>query len=205
MELRRKDQSLRQLNRLLTQLEQDKRGLKESIRDAESALCMAVKDKEFIISHMKSVEATLQKVRDQTLLSRTAATRNDFTLQLPKLHLETFAVERLKGRPEVVAFQAMIKSFMDIYQLASSRIDMLVREAASHQLHGAALKSKLQTACLHESESLQLVSLMLLTVHVNKVLIRRHDFSFFRQLLKSNFRNHFLSQMLLPTEILGLV
>ncbi|XP_010077697.1 PREDICTED: coiled-coil domain-containing protein 171, partial [Pterocles gutturalis] len=105
MELRRKDQSVRQLNRLLTQLEQDKRRLKESIHDAESALCMAVKDKELIISHMKSVEATLHKVRDQTLLSRTAATRNDFTLQLPKLHLETFAVEGLKGRPEVVAFQ----------------------------------------------------------------------------------------------------
>ncbi|XP_074992489.1 coiled-coil domain-containing protein 171 isoform X2 [Calonectris borealis] len=158
MELRRKDQSLHQLNRLLTQLEQDKRRLKESIHDAESALCMAAKDKELIISHMKSVEATLHKVRDQTLLSRTAATRNDFTLQLPKLHLETFAVEGLKGRPEVVAFQAMIKSFMDVYQLASSRIDMLVTERASHQLHTAAPKSKLQTACLHESESLQLES-----------------------------------------------
>ncbi|KAM6034401.1 LOW QUALITY PROTEIN: coiled-coil domain-containing protein 171 [Chlamydotis macqueenii] len=158
MELRRKDQSLHQLNRLLTQLEQDKCRLKESIHDAESALCMAVKEKELLTSHMKSVEATLHKVRDQTLLSRTAATRNDFTLQLPKLHLETFAVERLKGRPEVVAFQAMIKSFMDIYQLASSRIDMLVRETASHQLHTAALKSKLQTACLHGSESLQLES-----------------------------------------------
>ncbi|NXV12835.1 CC171 protein, partial [Cepphus grylle] len=156
MELRRKDQSLRQLNRLLTQLEQDKRRLKESIHDAESALCMAAKDKELIISHMKTVETTLHKVRDQTLLSRTAATRNDFTLQLPKLHLETFAVEGLKGRPEVVAFQGMIKSFMDVYQLASSRIDMLVRETASHQLHTAALKSKLQTACLHESESIQL-------------------------------------------------
>ncbi|NXC73786.1 CC171 protein, partial [Anhinga anhinga] len=108
MELRRKDQSLRQLNRLLTQLEQDKRRLKESIHDAESALCMAAKDKELIISHMKSVEATLHKVRDQTSLSRTAATRNDFTLQLPKLHLETFAVEGLKGRPEVVAFQVRV-------------------------------------------------------------------------------------------------
>ncbi|KAM6289404.1 LOW QUALITY PROTEIN: coiled-coil domain-containing protein 171 [Aegotheles albertisi] len=158
MELRRKDQSLRQLNRLLTQLEQDKRRLKESIHDAESALCMAVKDKELIISHMKSVEAALRKVRDQTLLSRTAATRNDFTLQLPKLHLETFAEEGLKGRPEVVAFQAMIKSFMDVYQLASSRIDMLVRETASHQLHTEVCKSSLQTACLHERESLQLES-----------------------------------------------
>ncbi|NXL34528.1 CC171 protein, partial [Glaucidium brasilianum] len=156
MELRRKDQSLCQLNRLLTQLEQDKRRLKESIHDAESALCMAVKDKELIISYMKSVEAALHKVRDQTLLSRTAATRNDFTLQLPKLYLETFAVEGLKGRPEVVAFQAMIKSFMDVYQLASSRIDMLVRETASHQLHTAALKSKLQPASLDESENLQL-------------------------------------------------
>ncbi|XP_074713322.1 coiled-coil domain-containing protein 171 [Strix uralensis] len=158
MELRRKDQSLCQLNRLLTQLEQDKRRLKESIHDAESALCMAVKDKELIISYMKSVEATLHKVRDQTLLSRTAATRNDFTLQLPKLYLETFAVEGLKGRPEVVAFQAMIKSFMDVYQLASSRIDMLVRETASHQLHAAALKSMLQPASLDESENLQLES-----------------------------------------------
>ncbi|NWQ75820.1 CC171 protein, partial [Columbina picui] len=156
MELRRKDQSLRQLNRLLTQLEQDKRRLKESIRDAESALCVAAKDKELIISHMKSVEATFHKVRDQTLLSWTAATRNDFTLQLPKLHLETFAVEGMKGRPEVVAFQAMIKSFMDVYQIASSRIDMLMREVASHQLQTTALKSKLQTACLHETESLQL-------------------------------------------------
>ncbi|XP_030910143.1 coiled-coil domain-containing protein 171 isoform X2 [Melopsittacus undulatus] len=156
MELRRKDQSLRQLNRLLTQLEQDKRRLKESIHDAESALCMAAKDKELIISHMKSVEATLHKVRDQTLLSRTAATRNDFTLQLPKLHLETFAVEGLKGRPEVVAFQAMVKSFMDVYQLASSRIDMLLRETASHKLPTAAPESKSQTACLHENENLQL-------------------------------------------------
>ncbi|XP_035166785.1 coiled-coil domain-containing protein 171 isoform X6 [Oxyura jamaicensis] len=153
-ELRRKDQSLHQFNRLLTQLEQDKRRLEESIHDAESALCMAAKHKELIISHMKSVEATLNKVRDQTLLSQTAATRNDFTLQLPKLHLETFAVEGLKGGPEVVTFQAMIKSFMDVYQLASSRVDMLVRKTASHQLHTAVLKSKLQTACLHESENL---------------------------------------------------
>ncbi|NXL83137.1 CC171 protein, partial [Alectura lathami] len=153
MELRRKDQSLRQLNRLLTQLEQDKRRLKESIRDAESALCMAAKEKELIISQMKSVETTVHKVRDQTLLSWTAATRNDFTLQLPKLHLETFAVEGLKGGPEVVAFQALIRSFVDVYQLASSRVDMLVKETVPHHLHTAALMSNLPG---HGSESLQL-------------------------------------------------
>nr|XP_008101379.1 PREDICTED: coiled-coil domain-containing protein 171 isoform X4 [Anolis carolinensis] len=154
MELRRKDQSLRQLNRHLTQLEQDKRRLEESIHDAESALRMAAKEKESIARNMKSVESTLQNVRDQISLSRTAATRNDFTLQLPKLHLETFAMEGLKGGPEVVAFQAMIVSFMDVYQLVGSRVSTLEREIASHHHHIAALKSELQTACLRENESL---------------------------------------------------
>uniref|UniRef100_A0A2K5FA61 Coiled-coil domain containing 171 n=1 Tax=Aotus nancymaae TaxID=37293 RepID=A0A2K5FA61_AOTNA len=105
MELRRKDQSLRQLNRHLTQLEQDKRRLEENIHDAESALRMAAKDKECVANHMRAVENSLHKVRDQISLSWSAASRNDFTLQLPKLHLETFAMEGLKGEPEVVACQ----------------------------------------------------------------------------------------------------
>ncbi|XP_072512031.1 coiled-coil domain-containing protein 171 isoform X3 [Notamacropus eugenii] len=154
MELRRKDQSLRQLNRHLTQLEQDKRRLEESIHDAESALRMAAKDKECVANHMRSVESALHKVRDQISLSRTAASRNDFTLQLPQLHLETLALEGLKGGPEIVACQAMIKSFMDVYQLASSRIATLEKEMTSHRNHISALKSELQTACLRENESL---------------------------------------------------
>nr|XP_012308913.1 coiled-coil domain-containing protein 171 isoform X2 [Aotus nancymaae] len=111
MELRRKDQSLRQLNRHLTQLEQDKRRLEENIHDAESALRMAAKDKECVANHMRAVENSLHKVRDQISLSWSAASRNDFTLQLPKLHLETFAMEGLKGEPEVVACQGGV---MDI-------------------------------------------------------------------------------------------
>lgn len=67
----------------------------------------------------------------------------------------------LPGTDDLFCFlKAMIKSFMDIYQIASSRIDMLVRETASHQLHTAALKSELRKAYLHESESLKLVSLL---------------------------------------------
>ncbi|XP_060011087.1 coiled-coil domain-containing protein 171 [Lagenorhynchus albirostris] len=155
MELRRKDQSLRQLNRHLTQLEQDKRRLEENIHDAESALRMAAKDKECVANHMRTVENVLHKVRDQISLSRTAASRNDFTLQLPRLHLETFAMEGLKGGPEVVACQAMIKSFVDVYQLASTRIATLEKEMTSHRSHIATLKSELHTACLRENESLQ--------------------------------------------------
>ncbi|NXJ97089.1 CC171 protein, partial [Corythaixoides concolor] len=160
MELRRKDQSLRQLNRLLTQLEQDKRRLKESIHDAESALCMAAKDKELIISHMKFVEDTLHKVR---ILSVPSVFVFPNTLRFynylfsGKEESRSFCKYSLPGTDDLFYFlKAMIKSFMDVYQLASSRIDMLVREKASHQLCTAALKSKLETACLHESESLQL-------------------------------------------------
>ncbi|XP_018864755.2 coiled-coil domain-containing protein 171 isoform X2 [Parus major] len=152
VELRRRDRFLRQQNRLLTQLEQDKRRLSESIRETESALCVAAKDIDLIISHMKAVEDTLHKVRDQALLPCTAAATNDFTLELPKLHLETFSEEGLKGRPEAAAFQPVIQSVMEVYQLAVSRVEVLVRETESLQLHIAALKSKFHTASLHESD-----------------------------------------------------
>uniref|UniRef100_A0A2K5UDK1 Coiled-coil domain containing 171 n=1 Tax=Macaca fascicularis TaxID=9541 RepID=A0A2K5UDK1_MACFA len=172
MELRRKDQSLRQLNRHLTQLEQDKRRLEENIHDAESALRMAAKDKECVANHMRAIENTLHKVRDQISLSWSAASRNDFTLQLPKLHLETFAMEGLKGGPEVVACQAMIKSFMDVYQLASTRITTLEKEMTSHRSHIAALKSELHTACLRENASLQSDGIIMLMSAEKEAQIR---------------------------------
>uniref|UniRef100_F7G163 Coiled-coil domain containing 171 n=1 Tax=Ornithorhynchus anatinus TaxID=9258 RepID=F7G163_ORNAN len=154
-ELRRKDQCLRQLNGRVTQLEQEKRRLEESVHDAERALRVAAEDKEYIAIHMKSVEDSLHKVRDQISLSWTSATEGDFTLRLPRLALENLVGEEgLKGRPEGAACQAVIKSFVDIYQLASSRIATLEREMASYQDHIATLKSELQTACLRENDSL---------------------------------------------------
>ncbi|XP_054218265.1 coiled-coil domain-containing protein 171 isoform X11 [Homo sapiens] len=51
--------------------------------------------------------------------------------------------------------KAMIKSFMDVYQLASTRIMTLEKEMTSHRSHIAALKSELHTACLRENASLQ--------------------------------------------------
>lgn len=52
----------------------------------------------------------------------------------------------------------MIKSFLDVYQLASARISTLEKEMTSHRNHIATLKSELHTACLRENESLQSVS-----------------------------------------------
>lgn len=52
----------------------------------------------------------------------------------------------------------MIKSFVDVYQLASARITTLEKEITSHRSHIATLKSELHTACLRENESLHSVS-----------------------------------------------
>ncbi|XP_078386435.1 coiled-coil domain-containing protein 171 isoform X1 [Cetorhinus maximus] len=154
MELRRKDQSLRQLNKNLAQLEQDKRQLEESIQDAENALCKAAKDRENLVSYLRGVDDALKQVRDQISLSWSVTAKNDFTLQLPKLHLETFEAKGLKDGLEVASFQNLTQTFMDIYQLASSRVTALETEIASHQKHIAALKSELQTACLRENNGL---------------------------------------------------
>lgn len=54
--------------------------------------------------------------------------------------------------------KAMIKSFLDVYQLASAGITTLEKEMTSHRSHIATLKSELHTACLRENESLQSVS-----------------------------------------------
>lgn len=48
--------------------------------------------------------------------------------------------------------KAVIQSFMEVYQLAVSRVEILVRETKSLQLQIAAPKSRLQTASLHESD-----------------------------------------------------
>ncbi|XP_078070034.1 coiled-coil domain-containing protein 171 [Mustelus asterias] len=154
MELRRKDQSLRQLKKNLAQLEQDKRQLEESIQDAENALCKAANDRENLVSYLRDVDEAMKQVRDQISLSWSVTAKNDFTLQLPKLHLETFEAKGLKDGLEVASFQNLTQTFMDIYQLASSRVTALETEITSHQKHIAALKSELQTACLRENNGL---------------------------------------------------
>ncbi|XP_078251006.1 coiled-coil domain-containing protein 171 isoform X4 [Rhinoraja longicauda] len=154
MELRRKDQSLRQLNKNQAQLEQDKCQLEESIQDAENALCKAAKDREHLISYLRGLDVGFQQVRDQISLSWSVTARNDFTLQLPKLQLETLVAKGPKDGLEVTSLQNLTQTFTDIYQLANSRVTALEAEIASHQKHIEALKSELQTACLRENNAL---------------------------------------------------
>lgn len=59
----------------------------------------------------------------------------------------------LPGTDDLLYFlKAVIQSFMEVYQLAVSRVEILVRETKSLQLHVAVLKSRLQTASLHGSD-----------------------------------------------------
>ncbi|KAG8595290.1 hypothetical protein GDO81_001481 [Engystomops pustulosus] len=159
MELRRKDQSFRQQNRLLMQLEQDKHRLEESISSAENALRTAAREKEVLTNYMKSVAATVQKMRDQTSLSRVVTSRQDVTFQLPNLSPKMFETEDFTGGSDFTVCQSMIKGFLDIYQIARTKAAALEREIVFHKKHITALKSELQTACLRETKSLSLAKL----------------------------------------------
>ncbi|KAG5844924.1 hypothetical protein ANANG_G00133310 [Anguilla anguilla] len=151
-ELKRKDQCLRQLSRQLSQLQQDKRQLEQSVGQAESALRLAAQSKDTLAGYVRSVESRLNDVKERILLSRSAATREDFTLQLPRVHLDAAGSERLTGGPELTACQSLVSSLVDVYQMACSRMALLEKEIASRQTHIADLKSELQDACLRENQ-----------------------------------------------------
>ncbi|XP_056375568.1 coiled-coil domain-containing protein 171 [Hyla sarda] len=168
MELRRKDQSLRQLTRQLTQLGQEKLKLEESISSAESALRTAAREKEGLSNYMKSVTAMFQKMREQTSLSRVTTSQQDFTFQLPKLSPNMFEMESYTGGPDFPVCQSMIKSFLDIYQIACTKAAALEKEIMFHKKHIAALKSELQTACLRETKSLSPAKLHASTLPISK-------------------------------------
>ncbi|MFT7815170.1 coiled-coil domain-containing protein 171 [Arapaima gigas] len=150
-ELRRKEQSLRQLGKHLSRLQQDKRQLEQCARDAEMALRTAAKGTDTLASYMKSVEVCLKKVKERVSLSQAATTGDDFALRLPSVHLGPSGAERLTGGPDVVAWQNVISTFVEVYQMACSRIVLLETEISSQRAHIVALKAELQEACLRDS------------------------------------------------------
>ncbi|XP_068090472.1 coiled-coil domain-containing protein 171 isoform X2 [Hyperolius riggenbachi] len=153
-ELWRKDQSSRQQSLQLTQLEQDKRRLEDSITSAEEVLRAAARDKDILISHMKSVSAAFQKIRDETSLSRMASIRDDSPIHLPKLTPKMFEMDGYTGGAEFVMCQIMIRNFLDVYQIASTKAAALERKITLNEKHIATLKSELQMACLREDKNL---------------------------------------------------
>ncbi|KAI4896422.1 hypothetical protein NFI96_031518 [Prochilodus magdalenae] len=166
-ELRRKEQSLRLLGKRLSQSQQEKQQLQQSISSAENALHLAAKKKDCLASYVKSVEGSLRELTDR-ILSRSSTSREDFTLHLPKTLLDVTGPAWNTGGSEVAACQVgrtqefilslfmvetLVGSFLEVYQLACSRMASLEREISSYQSHITALKAELQDACLRENQN----------------------------------------------------
>ncbi|XP_063278717.1 protein-glutamate methylesterase/protein-glutamine glutaminase 2-like isoform X2 [Prinia subflava] len=81
---------------------------------------------------MKAVDATLIAVTDQAVASGAAA-----ATVLPKLQLPIFAEEAVRDRPEAIAFQHLLRHFMDLYSLAADRVGTLTTGRESLPVHFA--------------------------------------------------------------------
>ncbi|XP_072553556.1 coiled-coil domain-containing protein 171 [Salminus brasiliensis] len=151
-ELKRKEQSLRLLGKRLSQSQLEKQQLQQSITSAENALRTAAKSKDSLSSYMKSVKSSLKELKDRIILSCSSTSREDFTLHLPSMLLEVSGPELNMGGLEIAACQALVGSFMEVYQMACSKMASLEREISSYQSHITALKAELQDACLRENQ-----------------------------------------------------
>ncbi|CAI9559590.1 unnamed protein product [Staurois parvus] len=153
-ELQRKDQYLRQQSAWIGKLEQGKCQLEKSITSAEGALRVAVRDKETLMSYMKSVSASFQKIRDEASMSLATSTQHDAPIQLPKLTPNMFEMEENTGGTEFNICQIMIRNFLDVYHIACTKAAALERKITLHEKRISTLKSELQSACLREDRDL---------------------------------------------------
>ncbi|XP_050952658.1 coiled-coil domain-containing protein 171 [Labeo rohita] len=153
LELRRKDQTLRSLGKRLSQSQQENKQLQHDIASAENTLINAEKNKESLISYIKSVEECLQEMKDQVILSRKASSQDDFTLQLSRMSLTQSDMHSIVGNPETEACQRLVMRFLELHQLVCSKISSQEREISSYESHITALKNELQDACLRERNS----------------------------------------------------
>ncbi|XP_047663512.1 coiled-coil domain-containing protein 171 isoform X3 [Tachysurus fulvidraco] len=144
-ELKRKEQSLRLLEKRLSQSQSEKQELQKSISRAENTLRMAARSKECSLSYMMSVECRLRELKDHLLLPHPTSSPDSFTLHLPTAELDS-------GAAEMKACQSLVHSFTDVYDLVCSKMVSLEREISSYQAHVTALKAELHDACVRENQ-----------------------------------------------------
>lgn len=150
-EVRRKDQSLRILGKRVSALQQERRGLEGSLRQAEEALHTAVRSRDSLASYMRTAESSYKEVRDQILQSQASPSGQDRPLLLPRVHLELPGQGRIVGGQEVVACQSLLATVSELCQAACSRIGALEQEVSAHRDHVSALRMELKDACLREN------------------------------------------------------
>ncbi|XP_051518324.1 coiled-coil domain-containing protein 171-like [Myxocyprinus asiaticus] len=150
LQLKRKNQCLRSLEKQLSQSQQEKQQLQQHIKSTENALRTATKNKESLMSYLKSVEEHFKKMKDDIIISRSVSSHDAQLSKMPRLPSDS---QRIMGNTETVACQSLVCSFLDVYQLACSKISSQEREISSYQTHITALKSELHDACLREQHT----------------------------------------------------
>ncbi|XP_058266719.1 coiled-coil domain-containing protein 171-like isoform X1 [Hemibagrus wyckioides] len=155
-ELKRKEQSLRLLGKRLSQSQEEKQELQQSINRVENTLHLAARSKECLLSYIMSVECRLRELKDSLLLSHSNSLRDRFTLHLPTVHQDQ-GLELDSGAPEMKACQSLVHSFTDVYEFVCSKVVCLEREISSYQSHVTALKAELHDACIRENQCYQLI------------------------------------------------
>ncbi|XP_077989026.1 coiled-coil domain-containing protein 171-like isoform X2 [Glandiceps talaboti] len=146
MEMKRKEQTLRQLNRHISQLDSDKKQLQDNVYDAESTLRLAAREKETLANYLRSVETSLVQHKHEILSSRSTPTT--LNLSLPKLLPSSLG--DLKMGPEMQASQNLVVAVSDVQQALMSRVSVLEGEVISHKKHIETLKNELTAACKRE-------------------------------------------------------
>ncbi|XP_050400373.1 coiled-coil domain-containing protein 171 isoform X2 [Patella vulgata] len=138
-ELKRKEQTIRQLNKQVMQYEFDKKSFQGNLTDAESALRTAAKDKEVLANYIKSIEEAFEEGKRQ--LRKPGP--HEFTLSKLLLNSDLIPNDISKAGPELIACQNLVAAFIDMYHSSVSKIKSLEEEVGAHRQHVEIMKREL--------------------------------------------------------------
>ncbi|XP_033113487.1 coiled-coil domain-containing protein 171-like [Anneissia japonica] len=149
MELRRRDQSMRQINRQLSQLETEKKELQERLTSTENVLLMSTKEKEAVTSYLKSIEMAVEDIK-RHIISRTDLKQVDTILNQMLSHKQRHILEVAQPSPDAKTLQNVIETFVEAQKTTLSRMAALESEIDSNKQHIATLKNELNAVCKRE-------------------------------------------------------
>ena len=133
--VKRHEQHIRQLNKQLVQIEQERKQLKQNVSDAENALNTAARDKDLLITFMKTIENLM------TALVNGPMPGNIGQIQ-PGDHLPTS-----KPSTELKACQHLVETFIVTQRPLIMKVNCLQEEVNLEKNHVKKLKQELKDMC----------------------------------------------------------
>ncbi|XP_067665057.1 coiled-coil domain-containing protein 171-like [Haliotis asinina] len=149
VELRRREQSIRQLQKQVLQMEMDHKSVTSNMADTENALRTANRDKDVLSQYMKSVERALCEAKRQMSLLKDPGC-HDAELSKALLNVDFIPTDVGKAGQELIACQNLVGAFIDTQHQAVAKIHSLEDEIESHRRHVASLKQELSNAVRRE-------------------------------------------------------